>query len=144
VAGFYTEELRAQGERRGFRAVSFDGRTTVIAHVDFREMPRVGKYGVDVPAIDRLVEATLRWQKGVRVYLIDEIGKMECLSDRFVEAVSALLDARRVTVATVGLLGGGFIAAVKRRPDVELWEVTRATRDQVPDRALAWLAGRLD
>jgi nucleoside-triphosphatase len=73
---------------------------------------------------------------------VDEIGKMECLSPTFVEAVRGLLIAGRPLVATVGERGGGFIAEVKRRPDVELWELTRANRDAMPARVLAWLEAR--
>lgn len=35
--------------------------------------------------------------------------------------------------------GDGYIARVKGRPDVELWEVTRSNRDELPVRVLAWL-----
>jgi hypothetical protein len=42
-------------------------------------------------------------------------------------------------VATVGERGGGFIAAVKQRPDVAVWEVTRANRDELSARAIAWI-----
>jgi len=44
-------------------------------------------------------------------------------------------------VATVGQRGGGFIAEVKRRRDVTLWEITRANRDVMPARVQAWIAG---
>lgn len=141
--GFYTEEVREQGQRRGFRAVTFDGETCAIADVDFRGTARVGRYGVDVDAIDRLADTALRQRPGVAVFIIDEIGKMECLSERFVEAARALLDLGRVVVATVGERGSGFIVEVKRRPDAELWEVTRQTRDEIPARVLAWLERRL-
>src|SRR5450759_1449242 len=53
LQGFYTEEIREDGERRGFHLVGFDGTTThVIAHVDFPKSCRIGKYGVDVQAVD--------------------------------------------------------------------------------------------
>jgi NTPase len=48
LRGFYTEEIREEGELRGFRLVNFDGTTQIIAHVDVRKRGRVGKYGVDV------------------------------------------------------------------------------------------------
>jgi nucleoside-triphosphatase len=84
----------------------------------------------------------LRPDSDARVYLVDEIGKMECLSDRFVAAMRVLLSGHAPVVATVGAQGGGFIAEVKRRPECELWEVTRVNRDEMPARILAWLAER--
>jgi nucleoside-triphosphatase len=48
LGGFYTEEMREHGVRRGFRHVGFDGMERVIAHVDIPKVHRVGKYGVEV------------------------------------------------------------------------------------------------
>ena len=140
LAGFYTEEMRERGVRKGFRLVGFGGEQGVIAHVDFPHTHRVGKYGVDTMAIDRLVAATLYPDVPNVVYLVDEIGKMECMSSRFVEAMRALLETGRPVVATIARKGGGLIAEVKARPDVDLWEVTHANRDTMRDRIGAWLA----
>jgi nucleoside-triphosphatase len=135
--GFYTEEIRAGRERRGFRLVTFDGVEAVIAHVDLPP-PRISKYGIDVAAIDRCAVTLADTSDRSALYLIDEIGKMECLSSAFVEATRRLLDGRRPLIATVAQRGGGFIEDVKRRRDVELWTVTRATRDALPDRIVEW------
>jgi nucleoside-triphosphatase len=141
LRGFYTEEIREAGERRGFRLVSFEGTTRVIAHVDFPKHRRVGKYGVDVEALDDAA-ALLLPDPSARVYIIDEIGKMECLSAHLVAAMRALIAGSAPVVATVGARGGGFIAEVKMRPDCDLREVTRDNRDGLPARVLAWLAGK--
>ena len=142
LGGFYTEEMRTRGERRGFRLIAFDGEQAVIAHVDFPRAHRVGKYGVDVDAIDRAAEAALTPHRGIGLYLVDEIGKMECLSQRFVSRMRDLLSGRVVLVATVAKRGAGFISEVKRREDCELWTLDRANRDAVAAEILAWLANR--
>lgn len=139
LGGFYTEEIRVDRERRGFSLTSFDGRQGVMAHVDFRGRDRVGRYGVDVSVIDELAASTLGLSRDVSVYLVDEIGKMECLSPAFVKAMRALLDSPKRVVATIGARGGGFIAEVKAREDAEILVVTPADRDELPDRVLAWL-----
>jgi len=77
--------------------------------------------------------------RGIDVYLVDEICKVECLSPGCVAAMRTLLDAGRPVVATIGERGGGFIAEVKRRPDVALWRLTHDNRDAVPARILTWL-----
>ncbi len=141
LRGFYTEEIREQGERCGFCLVSFEGAAHIIAHVRFPKTSRVGKYGVDVGAPDDAA-ALLRPDPQARAFLVDEIGKMECLSERFVEAMRGLISGRLQIVATVGARGGGFIAEVKGLPECELWHVTYANRDELPDEILAWLAGR--
>jgi len=89
IAGFFTEELRSRGERVGFRIVTLDGRRQPMAGVDLRSPHRVGRYGVDVAAIDALAEATLA-PEAAEVFLVDEIGKMECASRTFVDAMRRL------------------------------------------------------
>ena len=136
IAGFYTAEIRARGERRGFRLVAYDGTEELIAHVELPKTHRVGKYGVDVAAMDRGADATLAAQRGVELYLVDEIGKMECLSERFVAHMRRILDGRVPLIATVASRGAGFIAEVKRRDDCELLTLTRANRDAMPEELL--------
>ena len=139
LAGFYTEEIRESGERQGFRTVTFDGSEKVMAHIDIASPYRVGKYGVDLSIIDQLADLTLGLMPEVDCYLIDEIGKMECCSQRFIAAVRRLLTFHCLVIATIALRGGGFIAEVKQRTDVEQWEVTLKNREELPERALAWL-----
>jgi nucleoside-triphosphatase len=139
VAGFYTAEIRVRGERRGFRLLGFDGVEALIAHVELPKAHRVGKYGVDIGAMDRAADATLAPRAGVKLYLVDEIGKMECLSARFVEHMRHIVDGRVTLIATVASRGSGYIAEVKRDPRCELWTLSRANRDDMPAELLAWL-----
>lgn len=140
LAGFYTQEIRSGGQRQGFRLLSFDGQERVMAHIDFSHTYRVGKYGVDVTAIDEAVETALQLHPDIDLYLIDEIGKMECLSDRFVMTMRILLDSPKPIVATIGKKGSGFIQEVKQRRDALLWEITHTNRDAMPDQVLNWLS----
>jgi nucleoside-triphosphatase len=139
LAGFYTEEIRDAGERRGFRIVGFDGQEKVMARENFPGPFRIGKYGVDVSAIEAVAESALSLDRPADLYLVDEIGRMECLSGKFIAAMRAVLDSGKPVIATVALHGEGFIAEVKSRPGVQLWQVTRGNRDYLPRDVLAWL-----
>jgi nucleoside-triphosphatase len=145
MLGFVTREIRTTtGRRQGFLIQALNGPGRLLAHVDSASLVRVGRYGVDIAALDEIVAMVLDPDPLRGGYLIDEIGKMECLSERFVAAVQALLDARLTVVATIAERGAGFIARVKRRDDVTLWEVTRQNRDELPTAVVAWLRGRRD
>jgi len=54
TGGFYTEEIRSQGIREGFRLVTLDGQTVLLAHVDIHSPYRVSKYGVDIDSLERV------------------------------------------------------------------------------------------
>src|SRR5438876_755164 len=85
--------LRRRGERRGFRAVNFDGDSWDLARVNRPGPPRVGRYGVDLDVMETLA-TRLAPSRAVDVWLVDEIGKMECLSPTFVTAMRRLLDGQ--------------------------------------------------
>jgi len=132
LGGFWTEEMRRAGTREGFRLRTFDGEARVIASTRLARVPRVGKYGVDVAAIDAVAARVLTPASDVDVYLVDEIGRMECLSAVFVTALRALLSSTAPVVASVALRGGGLIDEVKRRAGARLWQVTPGNRDALP------------
>src|SRR6266542_3986008 len=142
IRGFVTEEIREAGLRVGFRIETPDGQSDVLAHVKIRSPDKVSRYGVDLAVLDRVVAGQFSGRR-TDVVLIDEIGKMECLSSRFVETVESLLDSATVCVATVALRGEGFIEAIKRRPGVLLWRVGRANRDAMPEEVAHWVRSTL-
>lgn len=145
IVGFYTEEIRERGRRRGFRGIPFaGGEERVIASTEISGGPRVGRYGVDVDAVDRLVKDTLTDLRGADVVLLDEIGKMECLSDRFVDATRRIVNGDLPMVATVSAWGGGFMAEVREHPEGELRQITEKNRSRAPDETRRWIEKALD
>ena len=128
-AGFYTQEIRRAGVRRGFELVSLDGRRGVLAHVDERGPARVGKYGVDVAGFERFLEVIDFFGERYQIIIVDEIGKMECFSPKFRTLLGQLLDSEKPLVATIALKGGGIIEQTKSRSDVTLVNITRRNRD---------------
>lgn len=139
IRGFVTGEIRRAGRRVGFELSTFTGEQRLLAHVDIDSRYRVSRYGVNVEALDEIAEEALSLDDAADVYLVDEVGKMECLSATFRAAMLGLLDSGRPLVATVALRGGGFIAEIKDRSDVEIWSVTKANRDEMPVQIVRWL-----
>jgi len=142
LAGFYTEEVRRDGVRQGFELVTLQGKRRVMAQVDSRSGFRVGKYGVDLGAIESVIELTLDESIGADLFFIDEIGRMECLSAMFVQKVSSLFATGKPVVATVAMKGGGFITDVKKLLGVALWEITMQNRNKMPDEIVSWVTGQ--
>jgi nucleoside-triphosphatase len=142
IRGFLTDEIRRKGHRVGLRITTIDGVSETLASVDRPSRHRVGRYGVDVAAVDRIVASTLHPTNPDDLVVIDEIGKMECLSEAFVTAVRRLLESPQSLLATVALHGGGLIAEVKRHPDVELWQITPANRDDIGGQVAQWIQAR--
>jgi nucleoside-triphosphatase len=143
-AGFYTEEIRnEQGIREGFRLVTLCGSQMVLSHIRHPGPYCVSRYGVDVAGFERLLEELDLRRLPAPLIVIDEIGKMECFSRRFVDVVTLLLDGPKTLVATIAMKGEGFIQRVKQRPDCRLVTVTMENRDRLPDELASELQERL-
>ncbi len=130
--GFYTEEIRERGDRKGFLLVGLDGRTTTLAHVTIRSPFRVGKYHVDIAGFEAFLRSLPGPEARNRLIVIDEIGKMECQSSIFRPLVAGYLDSRAAVLATIALKGDRFIEEVKTRQDCTLLEINPSNRDFMP------------
>ncbi len=139
VAGFFTREAREKGERVGFEIVTLDGQVAWLSHVDFPGPHRVGKYGVSLENLHRVGLPALEVNPEIDLVMVDEIGKMECLSPRFVEAIERVWAAPVPLLLTVAEKGGGYIQKVKEKPDKTLLTVTPGNRDELPERILQLL-----
>jgi nucleoside-triphosphatase len=127
--GFYTAEIRKGGTRRGFSLMGLDGRSGMLAHVKFRTGFQVGKYGVDVNGFEEFFSGIPLLDPQTGPVMIDEIGKMECLSDRFTEIIKDVLGADKQLIATIAQKGGGLIAELKKRSDAQLFRLARGNQD---------------
>lgn len=131
AGGFYTKELRGRGRRVGFGISSLSGAESVLAHVDFDSPYRVGRYGVDIEALERVGVKSVEEAIGSKeLIVVDEIGKMELFSKRFAGAVSRALESGKHFLATVMKRHHPFADAIKRRTDVRVIEVTMENRDR--------------
>jgi nucleoside-triphosphatase len=139
LGGFVTDEIRSGGRREGFAVRTVDGQRDILAHLELPGPPRVGRYGVDLPAFERVALPAMAAPQPVGVVVVDELGKMELASAAFRDAMSDLLDRDVAVVATVHVHRHPFTDALKRRPDLRVIRVTERSRDALPERLAAEL-----
>ena len=142
AGGFYTQEMRGPGGRKGCRLVTLaaGGPEAVIAHVDIRSRNRVGRYGVDVAALDSVgVAAIRRAIQSNEIVVVDEIGKMEMFSGEFRGAVLKAVSSDKIVVATVMQQNHDWILALKGMPQVMVWQLTESNRNEMPGRVMEWI-----
>lgn len=132
-AGFYTQEVRHQGQRTGFRIITLDGSEGTLASIDRGKAPAVGRYTVHVEEFERLALPLIDPEiTTADLYVIDEIGKMELISRAFRDKLIDLLARPVSLLATIAKKGKGYIEQIKGRNDVEIIEVTRENRQRLP------------
>jgi len=140
AGGFYTEEIRSRGVREGFRLVTLDGREAILAHVGIHSPYRVSKYGVDVDSLDKVgVSALNQAANECNLIVVDEIGKMELFSANFRKAIWQIINSGKKVLGTIMFQANPWADAIKRQPQVNLVEVTRANHQRVLEELLAWL-----
>jgi len=132
-AGFFTEEIREAGIRKGFELVSLKGKRRVLSHAEFKSSFKVGKYCVDLIGFDNFLDDAGFEDPLAHLYIIDEIGKMECFSEKFISLIHTIFNSGKLLIATIALRGPKVIEDIKRRPDVRLVELTRDNREALSD-----------
>ena len=130
--GFYTEEERLINKRVGFVMHSLDGKEGYLAHQDIASEYHIRRYGVSIANIESISVPAIT-PNGEQVIILDEIGKMECFSQKFIEAAEHALDSPNIVIGTITLGGSDFILQVKQRNDIEIIEVTSENRDHLPE-----------
>ena len=128
-------EVREDGARVGFTlediASSIPG---ILAHVNIRQGPRIGKYGVNLTDISRVgVSAIVNALSNADVVVIDEIGPMELCSTVFVDSVTSALRSTKPLIGTIHHnTSHPIVRSIKTSRFCEILEVTTTNRDQLP------------
>ena len=145
ASGFFTEELRESGVRKGFRLTTLDGQEAILANVDFKGPPRVGKYGVDVSVLDNIAAESIRNAVSQKTLLvIDEIGPMEMLSQKFCHAVLLAMESQTPILGTIVKRKTPFTDKIKSLPGVKVIEIKRSTFDATEKQILDLLEQALN
>lgn len=140
AGGFYTEEIRVQGIRQGFKMITLDGNSAILAHVDLHSSYRVGKYGVNLKELERIaipaIRQAIRW---CDLIVIDEVGKMELILPAFRKVVEEAIESGKPVLGTIMLKPHPWADELKRHPAVRVIPVNRGNRAQVAHEVSEWL-----
>jgi nucleoside-triphosphatase len=140
AGGFFTQEIRSVGIREGFRIVTLDGKEGILAHIAIESPYRVGKYGVDISVLDTIgVEAVYQAIKASDIIVIDEIGKMELFSERFITAVQDALKSPKKVLGTITLKPNPLTDSIRLSQNIRVTELTRNNQKFVLAEILQWL-----
>jgi nucleoside-triphosphatase len=140
AGGFYTQEIRVDGIRKGFEIITLGGQRGILAHVEQRSRHRIGKYGVDLVTLEEVGVAALeRALADQLLMVIDEIGPMEILSSRFCSIVRRAIHSDARILGTIVKRPNPFSDQIKLLPQVRLIEVTLANRAALKNHLLSQL-----
>ncbi len=144
VGGMLTEEMKKGNRRVGFYVHDWaNDRKEVFAHIDFESKYKVGRYGINVDVLDEVgVKALEEAMNKADVIVIDEIGKMEVVSKKFVSVVREIVDMDKHMILTLHKKSRNpLLQEIRRRDDIRMLEVTPINRNLLPFRMVNLIKG---
>lgn len=138
--GFYTSEIRENGERVGFRISSLDGKEGILAHKNLKTGPRVGRYRVNLRDLEEIgVKSILESLKENKLVIIDEIGKMEMKFQRFRDIIQIALESKNKVLGTIKVTTDPFTDEIKKRKDTKIFYLTRENSGEIKKEIISLL-----
>jgi len=134
VSGFITKEIRQKGSRVGFSIENFSGDRGILAHVNLKEGPTVGKYRVNLADLENIGIKTILEaldNPEVGVIAIDEIGKMEMLHPDYKNIISKVLNCRKIMLATIAYRSISLLESLKNRSDTYILDLTPIPKESI-------------
>jgi nucleoside-triphosphatase len=126
IAGLSTPEIRRDGSRLGFKMIDLaTGDERILASTSGKG-PTVGKYHVNLSALDEMVAVIEGSIPMADFIFIDEIGKMELLSKTFERFVEQVFSLDKPVIAVVHR---NFVS--RYRGKAKLFTLTRTNFEEV-------------
>lgn len=134
--GIIAQEIRDEVNNRvGFTAQNSQNEKVIFAHKTLIKSNHLigGKYYVDVDVINNFVVPELK--KGLEqnntITIIDEIGRMQSLSDQFIKTTEDLFNSQASFLGTIVLDPEPWSLQFKNNKSVLLIEVTKENREDI-------------
>ncbi len=146
VGGMITESIIFRNKRVGFYVMDWlSKKRRKFAHLNIESSTQVGRYGVDMRALDAIgVKAIKSAIDQADVIIIDEVGKMEVESANFVNSVKDALDSDKPLIITLHKKSRNpLLQDIRRRDDIRILEVTPVNRNLLPYKIMKLMRGEL-
>lgn len=139
ATGFWTEEFRdpKTDKRKGFKVITTEGKISILADKNLNSPFKVGSYGVNIKDFEVLVIPLL--EKAIKqknkIIIIDEIGKMELFSEKFIDSVKKIVFSDDYNIiATIPVKDiHPLVGLIRKMKEGNLIEITAENRDRITD-----------
>jgi len=138
--GFYTEEIRVNGIREGFKIITMDGREGVFASTTSNSKIRLSRYGLDMDTFENLCISSIKnISDENKMIVIDEVGPMQIFSELFKQTLEEVLELSNPIIGAVFFDKYPWIDEFKLRKEIKVVEITVENRDDMPEQLIKTL-----
>lgn len=144
VGGMITEPITKNNRRVGFYVMDWlSKKKDILAHINFESKTVVGRYKVNLDALENIgVCAIEEAIDNSDVIIIDEVGRMEVESEKFVDIVKKVLEEDKPLILTLHKKSRNpLLQDIRRRDDVRILEVTPINRNLLPYKIIKLMKG---
>ena len=131
INGFHKEKIVEEDSTRGYRVISFDNKEQILAHLFIEGPNKIDGFGVNIEGFEKFILPQIENIDMVDLFIFDEIGKMECLSQKFCSGFEKILDAPIPVIATYSHHSAFKLNTLKKRKDTTFLQMTSKNRDDI-------------
>lgn len=144
VGGFYIEPIMAGRVRKGLMIRTLDGQDRMLASKTVKSNHTLDKFPVDLNALENVGVPALRLALMTKdLIVIDEIGTLESMSQRFKETILECLQSSKPVLATIRASAGSFTDELKKMPDTQTIALNKSNASAVKQQIRKWMDGQL-
>jgi nucleoside-triphosphatase len=132
AGGVLAGEVRAAGRRVGFELLDLStGKRGILAR-ETGEGPRLGRYRVNLKDLEEIGARAVETAIGCDLIVVDEVGPMELLSEKFVDAVKKAIRSQKPMLVVLKE-GSRHPLAREIMKNFRVITVTKANHDALPE-----------
>jgi nucleoside-triphosphatase len=131
IRGFYKEAIQEYRILKGFRVASFNFQELILAHIHIVGPDRIGEFGLNLDGFNDLITTQLTPDPKVELFLVDEIGLMECTSLQFCHMILKIINSNIPLIATLASHDVLKVLNIKDRKDIAILNMTYKNRDSI-------------
>ena len=131
IRGFHKEAIKENEILKGFRIITFKFEELILAHIHIEGPDRYQAFGLNLDGFDKIVENQLSINNPVELFMVDEVGPMECISKKFRHKFIEILDSEIPVIATLTSMEILGTLDIKKRKDISLLKMTHSNRNSM-------------
>ena len=151
IVGFYTEEILKSNSRIGFKIINSNNETSVFAlkhgenaGIYNGTIKHYKKYDVFIDNLEKVGIDYIEQQftdnnNNNKLFLVDEVGAMELLSEKFCNLIVKLLNSDKKVILTLRANTNTFIEDIKKISFSKIVVLQKNTFDKVYDELISWI-----
>jgi len=144
IGGYYTEPIMAGRMRKGLMIRTLDGQDRVLASKTVKSPHKLDRFNVDLNALENVGIPALRLaMMSKELIVIDEVGPLEHLSQRYTDTLIECLQSTKPIVATMRAAGNPFTNKLKKLPDTETILLNKSNFASVKLQVRKWIESHL-